>query len=184
MPYREAKNGGEGTNGVYALGGIAAALCGPSCRVIQVPPVVDCLQPVVNIVPLQGPVVAEAMFVNREEIPDYPIYRDLVPAAIQLLSYKEIPLAPDAACVGLKVRVVGNDSGEKSLFCLVPLLILIGMLHITKSMHFTIFHFVRSGILDGVSRAKEMYGELKIMVTEHSMGGAMAAFCGLDLAVN
>ena len=41
MPYKEAKNGGEGTNGVYALGGIAAALCGPSCRVIQVPPVVQ-----------------------------------------------------------------------------------------------------------------------------------------------
>ncbi|CAI9298297.1 unnamed protein product [Lactuca saligna] len=53
MPYREAKNGGEGTNGVYVLGGIAAAVCGPCCRVIQNPPVVDCLQPVVNIVPLQ-----------------------------------------------------------------------------------------------------------------------------------
>lgn len=42
---------------------------------------------------------------------------------------------------------------------------------------------VRSGILDGVSRAKATYGDLKIMVTGHSMGGAMAAFCGLDLAV-
>ncbi|KAL4577571.1 hypothetical protein LXL04_013680 [Taraxacum kok-saghyz] len=69
-----------------------------------------------------GPVVAEAMFVNREEIPVYPIYRDPVhdfgffrydPAAIQFLSYDEIPLAPEAACVGLEIRVVGNDSGEK-----------------------------------------------------------------------
>ncbi|XP_024977821.1 protease Do-like 7 isoform X2 [Cynara cardunculus var. scolymus] len=69
-----------------------------------------------------GPVVAEAMFVNREEIPVYPIYRDPVhdfgffrydPAAIQFLSYEEIPLAPEAACVGLEIRVVGNDSGEK-----------------------------------------------------------------------
>nr|XP_043632502.1 protease Do-like 7 [Erigeron canadensis] len=69
-----------------------------------------------------GPVVAEAMFVNREEIPVYPIYRDPIhdfgffcydPAAIQFLSYEEIPLAPDAACVGLEIRVVGNDSGEK-----------------------------------------------------------------------
>lgn len=42
---------------------------------------------------------------------------------------------------------------------------------------------VRSGILDGVSRAKAIYGDLDIMVTGHSMGGAMAAFCGLDLAV-
>nr|XP_043614724.1 protease Do-like 7 isoform X1 [Erigeron canadensis] len=69
-----------------------------------------------------GPVVAEAMFVNREEIPVYPIYRDPVhdfgffrydPSAVQFLSYEEIPLAPEAACVGLEIRVVGNDSGEK-----------------------------------------------------------------------
>ncbi|XP_043695040.1 protease Do-like 7 isoform X2 [Telopea speciosissima] len=69
-----------------------------------------------------GPVVAEAMFVNREEIPVHPIYRDPVhdfgffrydPDAIQFLSYEEIPLAPEAACVGLEIRVVGNDSGEK-----------------------------------------------------------------------
>ncbi|KAK4426563.1 Protease Do-like 7 [Sesamum alatum] len=61
-------------------------------------------------------------FVNREEIPVYPIYRDPVhdfgffrydPSAIQFLSYEEIPLAPEAACVGLEIRVVGNDSGEK-----------------------------------------------------------------------
>ncbi|XVF31696.1 hypothetical protein REPUB_Repub17cG0014300 [Reevesia pubescens] len=69
-----------------------------------------------------GPVVAEAMFVNREEITVHPIYRDPVhdfgffrynPDAIQFLDYEEIPLAPEAACVGLEIRVVGNDSGEK-----------------------------------------------------------------------
>ncbi|KAH7682677.1 HtrA2 peptidase protein [Dioscorea alata] len=69
-----------------------------------------------------GPVVAEAMFVNREEIPVHPMYRDPVhdfgffrydPKAIKFLSYEEIPLAPEAACVGLEIRVVGNDSGEK-----------------------------------------------------------------------
>lgn len=69
-----------------------------------------------------GPVVAEAMFLNREEIPVYPAYRDPVhdfgffrydPNAVQFLSYEEISLAPEAACVGLEIRVVGNDSGEK-----------------------------------------------------------------------
>ncbi|VFQ70276.1 unnamed protein product [Cuscuta campestris] len=69
-----------------------------------------------------GPVVAEAMFVNREEVPVYPIYRDPVhdfgffrydPSAIQFLNYEEIPLAPETACVGLEIRVIGNDSGEK-----------------------------------------------------------------------
>ncbi|XP_057433604.1 protease Do-like 7 isoform X2 [Lotus japonicus] len=69
-----------------------------------------------------GPVVAEAMFLNREEVPVHPIYRDPVhdfgffrydPSAIQFLNYDEIPLAPEAASVGLEIRVVGNDSGEK-----------------------------------------------------------------------
>lgn len=69
-----------------------------------------------------GPVVAEAMFLNREEIPIYPLYRDPVhdfgffhfdPDAVQFMEYEEIPLAPEAATVGLEIRVVGNDSGEK-----------------------------------------------------------------------
>ncbi|XP_074583603.1 protease Do-like 7 isoform X2 [Curcuma longa] len=69
-----------------------------------------------------GPVVAEAMFVNREEVPVYPVYRDPIhdfgffrfdPEAIKFLLYEEIPLTPEAACVGLEIRVVGNDSGEK-----------------------------------------------------------------------
>ena len=43
---------------------------------------------------------------------------------------------------------------------------------------------VRPAVLDAVKRAKKFYGEnIKIMVTGHSMGGAMAAFCGLDLVV-
>ncbi|KAK0608448.1 hypothetical protein LWI29_030722 [Acer saccharum] len=43
---------------------------------------------------------------------------------------------------------------------------------------------IRPGILNAVKRAKEIYGDLKIIVTGHSMGGAMAAFCALDLTVN
>ena len=42
---------------------------------------------------------------------------------------------------------------------------------------------VRPGVVNAVKRAKELYGNLDIMVTGHSMGGAMAAFCGLDLTV-
>ncbi|KAG6779093.1 hypothetical protein POTOM_015460 [Populus tomentosa] len=69
-----------------------------------------------------GPVVARAIFVNNEEIPVYPIYRDPVhdfgffrydPSAIQFHKYEEIPLAPEAASVGLEIRVIGNDSCEK-----------------------------------------------------------------------
>ncbi|ONK68714.1 uncharacterized protein A4U43_C05F15140 [Asparagus officinalis] len=36
------------------------------------------------------------------------------PKAIKFLKYEEIPLALEAACVGLEIRVVGNDSGEKA----------------------------------------------------------------------
>ncbi|WCJ25254.1 Pro-apoptotic serine protease nma111 [Euphorbia peplus] len=69
-----------------------------------------------------GPVVGQAIFLNHEELPVYPIYRDPVhdfgffrydPAAIQFLDYEEISLAPEAATVGLEIRVVGNDSREK-----------------------------------------------------------------------
>jgi len=69
-----------------------------------------------------GPIVAEAMFVNREEISVFPLYRDPVhdfgflwydPKAVQFMEYEAIPLAPEAAAVGLEIRVVGNDSGEK-----------------------------------------------------------------------
>ncbi|XP_038875188.1 lipase isoform X2 [Benincasa hispida] len=42
---------------------------------------------------------------------------------------------------------------------------------------------IRPAILSAVDRARKFYGNLDIMVTGHSMGGAMAAFCGLDLAV-
>eukprot|EP00898_Chlorokybus_atmophyticus_P002713 jgi/Chlat1/3442/Chrsp23S03767 len=69
-----------------------------------------------------GPVVAEAVFLNREEIPVHPLYRDPVhdfgfmrfdPKALQFMEVGEVPLAPEGAHVGLEIRVVGNDSGEK-----------------------------------------------------------------------
>uniref|UniRef100_A0A2P2MA38 Uncharacterized protein MANES_03G191800 n=1 Tax=Rhizophora mucronata TaxID=61149 RepID=A0A2P2MA38_RHIMU len=43
---------------------------------------------------------------------------------------------------------------------------------------------VRPGVLNAIHKAKKFYGDLDIIVTGHSMGGAMAAFCGLDLIVN
>ncbi|KAJ8900671.1 hypothetical protein K2173_025448 [Erythroxylum novogranatense] len=43
---------------------------------------------------------------------------------------------------------------------------------------------VRPAVLSAIKRSKDNYGELDIMVTGHSMGGAMAAFCGIDLVVN
>jgi S1-C subfamily serine protease len=35
------------------------------------------------------------------------------PSALQFMAVKAVPLAPEAAAVGLDIRVVGNDSGEK-----------------------------------------------------------------------
>lgn len=71
---------------------------------------------------LAGPIVAEAIFLNREELPVVPIYFDPVhdfaflrfdPTKLQFMEIGEVPLAPEAASVGLDIRVVGNDSGEK-----------------------------------------------------------------------
>ncbi|KAK3417840.1 hypothetical protein EUGRSUZ_H03825 [Eucalyptus grandis] len=42
---------------------------------------------------------------------------------------------------------------------------------------------MQPGTMDAVKRAKDLYGDINIMVTGHSMGGAMASFWGLDLVV-
>jgi S1-C subfamily serine protease len=69
-----------------------------------------------------GPCVAEAVFQNREEVPLRALYADPVhdfaffrfdPRAVAFHAPEEIALKPDGASVGLEVRVVGNDSGEK-----------------------------------------------------------------------
>nr|GMD63010.1 lipase-like isoform X1 [Ipomoea batatas]GME05407.1 lipase-like isoform X1 [Ipomoea batatas] len=43
---------------------------------------------------------------------------------------------------------------------------------------------LRPEVIYAVKEALELNGDYQIMVTGHSMGGAMAAFCGLDLTVN
>jgi pro-apoptotic serine protease NMA111 len=68
------------------------------------------------------PIVAEAIFQNREEVPVFPLYYDPIhdfgffrfdPAHLKFMQPQDIVLAPEAAQVGLEIRVVGNDSGEK-----------------------------------------------------------------------
>nr|DAD37969.1 TPA_asm: hypothetical protein HUJ06_008610 [Nelumbo nucifera] len=51
---------------------------------------------------------------------------------------------------------------------------------------YTAYHntTLRPEVIHAVKRAKKFYGDLDIMVTGHSMGGAMASFCALDLVVN
>lgn len=69
-----------------------------------------------------GPVVAEAIFLNSEEVRLTPVYRDPVhdfgffsydPNELQYIEPAELPLVPAAAVVGREIRVVGNDAGEK-----------------------------------------------------------------------
>lgn len=42
---------------------------------------------------------------------------------------------------------------------------------------------LRPGVLSAIKSVKELYGELDIIVIGHSMGGAIASFCALDLTV-
>jgi S1-C subfamily serine protease len=69
-----------------------------------------------------GPVVAEAIFRNNEEVRLTPVYRDPVhdfgffrfdPADLRYIEPAELPLRPDGAGVGREIRVVGNDAGEQ-----------------------------------------------------------------------
>ena len=69
-----------------------------------------------------GPVVAEAVFLNHEEVPVFPVYRDPVhdfgfyrydPAKLRFIQPAELPLHPKGAQLGREIRVVGNDAGEQ-----------------------------------------------------------------------
>jgi S1-C subfamily serine protease len=69
-----------------------------------------------------GPVTAEAVFRNNEEVRLKPIYRDPVhdfgfyrydPTELKYIKPTELPLAPEAAGVGIEIRVIGNDAGEQ-----------------------------------------------------------------------
>ena len=69
-----------------------------------------------------GPVVAEAVFQNNEEVDVQAVYRDPVhdfgifrfdPARVRFMEIEELVLAPEEARVGTEIRVVGNDAGEK-----------------------------------------------------------------------
>ncbi|GMH38408.1 hypothetical protein BSKO_06292 [Bryopsis sp. KO-2023] len=69
-----------------------------------------------------GPTTSEAIFLNREEVTVRPLYYDPIhdfaflrfnPKNIQFMDLQEVSLSPESASVGLEVRVVGNDSGEK-----------------------------------------------------------------------
>ena len=69
-----------------------------------------------------GPVVAEAVFRNNEEVRLTPVYRDPVhdfgffrydPEALRYIEPTELALAPEGAGIGREIRVVGNDAGEQ-----------------------------------------------------------------------
>lgn len=69
-----------------------------------------------------GPVTAEAVFSNNEEVELKPVYRDPVhdfgfyrydPERLSYIQPYEFSLAPERAQIGREIRVVGNDAGEQ-----------------------------------------------------------------------
>ena len=69
-----------------------------------------------------GPVTATATFLDREQIPIYPIYRDPVhdfgfyrfdPKKLHYIHPKALELDPAGAQVGREIRVIGNNAGEQ-----------------------------------------------------------------------
>jgi S1-C subfamily serine protease len=72
-----------------------------------------------------GPVIAEGVFLDREEVQLYPVYRDPVhdfgfyrydPSQLHFITPEEIALDPSSARIGTDIRVVGNDAGEQLSF--------------------------------------------------------------------
>ncbi|MFO7287150.1 MAG: PDZ domain-containing protein [Gammaproteobacteria bacterium] len=69
-----------------------------------------------------GPVKAQAIFLNQEEVDLYPVYRDPIhdfgffrydPSELKYIEPAELPLVPEAAQIGRDIRVIGNDAGER-----------------------------------------------------------------------
>src|SRR5690606_27636660 len=69
-----------------------------------------------------GPVKAQAIFVNQEEVDLYPVYRDPIhdfgffrydPSELKFIQPAELPLVPEGAQIGRDIRVIGNDAGEQ-----------------------------------------------------------------------
>ncbi|MBU2677680.1 MAG: trypsin-like peptidase domain-containing protein [Gammaproteobacteria bacterium] len=69
-----------------------------------------------------GPVIAEGVFRNNEEVRLTPVYRDPVhdfgffrydPAELRYIKPVELPLDPKGAGIGKEIRVIGNDAGEQ-----------------------------------------------------------------------
>ncbi|KAI1874853.1 uncharacterized protein JN550_002282 [Neoarthrinium moseri] len=69
-----------------------------------------------------GPFWGYVVFDNHEEVDAYPVYRDPVhdfgilrfdPKAIKYMPVSALELRPELAKVGIEIRVVGNDAGEK-----------------------------------------------------------------------
>jgi S1-C subfamily serine protease len=69
-----------------------------------------------------GPVRAQAVFLNQEEVELTPVYRDPIhdfgffrynPADLKFIQPTELKLVPEAAQIGRDIRVIGNDAGEQ-----------------------------------------------------------------------
>ncbi|EMD94875.1 hypothetical protein COCC4DRAFT_176377 [Bipolaris maydis ATCC 48331] len=69
-----------------------------------------------------GPFIGYCIFDNHEECDVHPVYRDPVhdfgilrfdPSKIRYMPVTALKLRPDNAKVGVEIRVVGNDAGEK-----------------------------------------------------------------------
>jgi S1-C subfamily serine protease len=69
-----------------------------------------------------GPVRAQAVFLNQEEVDLVPVYRDPIhdfgffrydPSQLMFMQPTELPLVPEGAQIGRDIRVIGNDAGEQ-----------------------------------------------------------------------
>lgn len=88
-------------------------------------------------------------------------------------------------CDGAKVCTANFYDFSKQLTCALLSHIMLSFLLQVHHGFYSAYNntLLRSAVLTAVQQAKEFYGDVKVIVTGHSMGGAIAAFCGLDIHV-